>query len=165
MTYEPIEFEQPPDLPRQQHPGRTLTRLPSRNDSLQSQPAVNSVPDEITVKCPIDTITKKKFPNSTVTIVELRREVIACIETSTNLQEAGTKYLDYLTEVNPNMEQMIENMAVDAIRTATLDSRYERLREVFARAVQSWVQKKKCTNPAVLDAYQTVGATTLQLRL
>lgn len=167
MTYEPIEFEEPPELPRQQHPGRTLTRLPSRHDSVQSQPPITTVPNEIPAKCSTTATTAHipKLPRSTVTIVEMRKEVITCIETSITLQEAGTKYLEFLTEVNPNMEQMIENMAVDAIRTANLNPQYERLREAFARAVQSWVQKKKCPNPAVLDAYQTACATTLQLKL
>lgn len=177
MTYEPIEIvEENPGLTRQAYPGRTLTRLPSRHDAPPAPPSTApSAPPYIATKAqgesrpaslPSHTRPTHNRAKASVTMDDLRLQAVDAIAGSRTIQEAGTKYMEYLTEVNPERDALKEQMAIDAILTAKFASRYEHLRGEFARATQSWVQMKKYISSKVLEKYQgEQDANTLELTL
>lgn len=171
MTYEPIEFEERvaelPNAARQAPPGMQVARLPSRYNTDAPSPATPVAP----LAPPLETVrtTSVSMPAPSAldraTMEDFRFKAREAIESSTTLQEAGTKYLEYLTHANPTMNKTIEQMAIGAIETAKLRPEHQRLSPEFARAVRSWVNRERYTSPTIHEMYQYEPSNSLELSL
>lgn len=171
MTYEPIEFEERvaelPNSARQGPPGMQVARLPSRYNADAPSPPAPAAP----LAPPPQTVRAASVPLPAPSVIDrstmddFRFKAREAIESSTTLQEAGTKYLEYLTHANPTMNKTVEQMAIGAIETAKLRPEHQRLSPEFARAVRSWVNKEKYTSPTIHEMYQYEPSNSLELSL
>ncbi len=178
MTYEPIEFEERvaelPTSARQGVPGMQIARLPSRytsDISASISPTAAAAPVPLPLAAmqtpsPLNSLPTHAAPTfDRATIEDFRFKAREVIESSTTLQEAGTKYLEYLTQANPTMNKTIEQIAIGAIETAKLRPEHQRLCPEFSQAVRSWVNRERYTSPTIHATYQYEPSNSLKLSL